>query len=99
MATVDPDVASERVRLVVVRPSFHFRASDVDFPVLFLAGYSNRPEDFERELPAFDQLLDRIQLMSEAEMVERCARPRGYKRGPAIAPREAPDRADGPVER
>jgi hypothetical protein len=183
-ATVDPNVASERVRVVVVRPSFHFRASDVDFPVLFLAGYSNRPEDFERELPAFDQLLDRIQLMTEAEMVasvgadvfackpdasklsvvvkldvageigwayaqapgesppepplspsplndaanfptcigkalapvpfeatgaarsltiplEKGATvraPRGYKRGPAIGPREAPEGAGGPVE-
>ena len=68
-AQLDPNAVSERVRVVIMRAPFRYEAKGVHFPVLLMAGYSNRPEDFERELPAFEHVLARIQLMSEAETI------------------------------
>lgn len=50
-------------------PIFSCRADGVDFPVLLIIAYSNRPEDFDNQLPAFERLLDRVQLMSDRDVL------------------------------
>ncbi len=55
-----------RVRLVMVRTFFTYEASGAarreTFPVLMMAGYSNLPEDFDRDLPSFDRFLGQIEI-------------------------------------
>ena len=59
----------ERASVILVRPGFHYRVNEIDFPVFMLLGYSNRPEDFEQGRAAFEQLVGRVQFLSEKELV------------------------------
>jgi len=57
-----------RVRIALIRTPFAYQASPrpgkqgAQFAVLMLAGYANLPEDFDKDLPDFEQLLNRIQI-------------------------------------
>ena len=66
-AAVASSSHTDRVACVLIRPPFdygpiRFGATDVHYPALMLAGYSNLPEDFDKDLPAFEDLLGRIQI-------------------------------------
>lgn len=66
---LDPSSLWGRARIVVVRPGFNHHARGADFPVLLFVGYSSRPEDFDRELGAFESVLARVHLMSDNEVI------------------------------
>jgi len=65
---VSPTARRTRVRIVFVRtPFMHESVAERawkkhQFPVVLVAGYANLPEDFERDLPAFGDLLGRIKI-------------------------------------
>jgi hypothetical protein len=59
-----------RVRIVLVRTPFEYQAGPTakpgaKFAVLMLAGYANLPEDFDKDLPDFERLLNRVQIGTE----------------------------------
>ncbi|MBN8617153.1 MAG: hypothetical protein J0L92_41625 [Deltaproteobacteria bacterium] len=62
---LSPDARWERVRLTLVRVDFQMPARPESptqhlGPALMLVGYSNRPHDFDRGVPAYESLLARI---------------------------------------
>jgi len=59
-----------RVRIALVRTPFVYQTGPAgkpaaQFAVLMLAGYANLPEDFDKDLPDFEGLLNRIQIGEE----------------------------------
>lgn len=56
------DARWERAHLVFIRANLVARFGYQLLPVLIVAGYSNLPDDFDREAHAFHSLLSRIQL-------------------------------------
>jgi hypothetical protein len=68
---VSPTARHTRVRVVFARAPFvytlekHAGATQtVSYPVLVVAGYGSLPEDFDKDLPAFTGLLQRVQFGS-----------------------------------
>jgi len=63
---VKQDARRTRVMVVISRPGFEHevrqgtRVELAHFPVLFIAGYSSLPEDFEKGLVDFESLLKRV---------------------------------------
>jgi hypothetical protein len=59
-----PEARRVRVRLVVARTPFRYTPKNISnkasFPVLMLAEYASLPEDYERDLPDFLDLLGRV---------------------------------------
>jgi hypothetical protein len=65
---VSPNARRTRVRIVFARTPFEHvlprtpgMIAGVKYPVLMVAGYATMPEDFDKDLPAFTNLLGRIQ--------------------------------------
>lgn len=53
---------SRNARVLLVRPPYLWRVSDSDIPVLMVLGLSARPEHFDASVPAFDQLINRVDI-------------------------------------
>ena len=56
-----------RVRIALIRTPFVYQTGPAgkptaQFAVLMLAGYANLPEDFDKDLPDFERLMNRIQI-------------------------------------
>src|SRR5262249_43712902 len=61
-----PNAREARVRLVIARAPYRFTPSSpydmVSFPVLMVAEYASAPDDYDHDLPDFDDLLGRISM-------------------------------------
>ncbi len=69
---VDKDARRERVMVVISRPGFeydvgpHSGSKGASYPVLFIAGYSSLPDDFDAGLQDFQALLQRVRFDGSA---------------------------------
>jgi len=61
---LSPESRWERARVVLVRPDYEWTRNhkDLTFPALMILGYSNLPQDFDRQLPDFEKLLSQLNL-------------------------------------
>ncbi len=69
---VDKDARRERVMVVISRPGFeyeigpHSGSKGTSYPVLFIAGYSSLPDDFDAGIQDFQALLQRVRFDGNA---------------------------------
>lgn len=66
---LSPDARWEKTRVVLVKPEFRFGRGDARFRVLMIAGYSNNPEDFDKQYPEFKRLLSKVHLLTDAQVL------------------------------
>jgi hypothetical protein len=64
---LQPDASTARVELVLLKPAVTHSVpradgSKMELPVLMIAGYKNSPDAFDRDLPAFRELLGRLEV-------------------------------------
>jgi hypothetical protein len=78
-----PGHRSQKMELVLSRSPFRYeeRRTRTTFPVYILVGYANQPSDFDKSLPAFRDLLSRIEIVNR----------RGFSTLASTAPSTAPE--------
>jgi hypothetical protein len=64
---VDPDTKGSRLEIILAHTNFVFHSNpryeeETAFPVLLVAGYWNRADEFEESLPEFHEFLNRIMI-------------------------------------
>jgi hypothetical protein len=95
---LDPEARRRRVRVVLVRTSYEHKFGHVTttFRILMTIGYSNRAEDFAKQLPDFDRFLGEIGLGAPGG--EPPPRPSGFRCEPPVTrPAPPPAGAQAPA--
>lgn len=75
---LSPDARKEQVRIVMTRPDVKMvrgskgesTDSRVPFRVLLVAGYSNDPEDFEKQYPEYKRFLSKVHLLTHSQAMD-----------------------------
>jgi hypothetical protein len=74
---LDPTARAARVKIVIARTPFTYLYSErprIELPVVMVAGYASRPEDFDASVAELDGLLARIVMWGKSgfEAVASC---------------------------
>jgi len=77
---LSPDSRWARANVVLLRPGYNWTQGRSDAPALLVLGYSNLPEDFDRQLPAFEKLVGHLELSESGPCFEAANPPRFWAR-------------------